>query len=221
MGHEYSLNIEAANLDALMSEIKVMCEAASGRADKAFQEAFKHQHTREGLAAAGKAAAAAAGPSDREEINLRLSDVIDFYLSAEASERIHLRGLVATNRSLRWHVFGHSSWCAERMKTSQDWIWFRRAVASLSLEDNSDYRDTLKTLREIYRRAQDLGIDVSKELRFVASISTETPPGLKAWGIEKGMREFLERIAESGFQERPPKQGFVRSLFLNWIGREN
>jgi hypothetical protein len=197
-----STTINGQNLDQAVSEISAMCEAVSARSEPAFQKALNGKLSREGLAEAGKAAAAAVGPVAREEIHSRLEDVCDFYLSSNETDRERLRGLVAQNKALRWYVFCHAGWCMNRMTNSSDTINLRHALAALSIENNaSDWRDTFVALGQIYVKAYQLGMDASGELRSVASISSAVPvPYVKARG-DSAMNKFLAEFERSAFFE--------------------
>jgi hypothetical protein len=79
------------------------------------------------------------------------------------------------------------------LRTAGETVTFRRGLAAASIENKqSDFRDTIVALRELFAAAQDSGIDPRDELKRVAAVSDEHP----SRGGVGNMRDFLLSYTE-------------------------
>lgn len=162
-------------------------------------------------------------PKSRDFVELHevIDDLCALYLSASEKQRAEMRNLVAElPRNLGVQFLNHSGWATNRLLSTNDVVYVRRALAAVSLDDNRmDFRDTFTALGGLYLAASSLGINCAHDFVEVAELSSRQR-GL--WPSPGSMRDFLAGFEQSAYfnQDVRPKIGRyetprVRAEILN------
>jgi hypothetical protein len=131
----------------------------------------------------------------RQELYVRLEQLVEFYLSASEVDRDSLRGFLGSFPDIIRALHRYMSWCQERLSGPNDRVYLRRALAACSLGDNRvSFKEMYVALGNLYLASIKVGLNPSMDFVRIANISSPLDRGI---GVS--MRDFLNDFEESAF----------------------
>ena len=112
-----------------------------------------------------------------EMIHAFLVQEYEAYLNATQEECEAIRASFSINRDFEDLLLHYVYSAAEKLRSTTDVKWLERGLVAASLENSGrDYRDTLLSLNDLYRAAQDVGIDPNPYFQKAASLASQKKP---------------------------------------------
>jgi hypothetical protein len=131
----------------------------------------------------------------RERLNTRLNAVCDIYLTTADKERAELRSVLGRFSILLNSLPQYMDWCQRQIKTEEDRVRLRRALAAASLADNRvDDKEMCPALASLYETCVKAGLYPSKEFVNIGRLSN--PEGGRT---KISMRDLLMDFENSAF----------------------
>lgn len=136
----------------------------------------------------------------RDELHPLFDRLCRSYIDGDAARRDDLRNYVAERKLLGRLLGRYANFLAGQIQGADDEPLVVRALTALALENcESDYRDALMTLADLYAAAENVGIDPRPAFSMAAEMSTDE---LTAGGCESLARTLREFHASSVLRER-------------------
>jgi hypothetical protein len=126
------------------------------------------------------------------EINRLIEGLCSAYLESDPIDRTEIRAHVARRQRLGSLVWSFANGiAATRIQGAHDAPQLKLGLAAISIENcNSDYRDTLVSLADLFVRTEEAGIDPRTAFAAVAEISTGEPTSGGCDSLASTMRDF-------------------------------
>lgn len=117
-------------------------------------------------------------PSDlTEAIYTFLNQEYDLYIKATQEECDAIRASFSINREFEDLLLGYVFDAAKELLLTRNVKWLERGLVAASLENSGrDYRDTYRSVDELYKTAKDVGIDPNPYFQKAASLASREKP---------------------------------------------
>ena len=138
-------------------------------------------------------------PDPTENIHAFLDQEYEAYFNASQEECNAIRASFSINRDFEDLLLGYVYDTVKKLRSTEDVKWLERGLVAASLENSGmDYRDTIVSLRELYKEATVAGIDPNPYFQKAASLASREKP--------RGGSTPLSDLLES-YTKKPEKPG--------------
>jgi hypothetical protein len=127
----------------------------------------------------------------RTELHPLLERLCTAYLEGDDDERTAIREFAAQRKALGERLWHYANAIAQRIQRADDGPRLAQALAALSIENcQSDYRDALMSLADLFVAAETAGFDPQPVFEAVAGKSTDEPTRGGCQSLAAMLRDF-------------------------------
>lgn len=128
-----------------------------------------------------------AGPED--EYFILVDEICTEFSIADAVGRNRIRAMFTDTAAIGHALYGYIGRCRNLLTETGERIWLRRGLAAAAIEDQqTDFRDLYVGLGELYKAAEQVGIDPLPYFAEAAKLASDVPT---AAGAGRSTRDFL------------------------------